>query len=139
MVVAGGALGLLRNRATGGWPALPRTVAAALIFILFNVLLASGTRSVLLRLLSRRKVREFLVFFLLLLWMVPRFLVMSGRLPVNRLHGIAGAIQTAGWPWTAAAHIALGASNEPFRMSIAIEWGSINECAATLKRCTQRV
>src|SRR5471030_1514519 len=77
MVLAAGALGLLRNRAGGGWPALPRTLAAVLIYILFNLLLASGTRSLLVRLLSRRKVRELLAFFLLMIWMVPRFLLMT--------------------------------------------------------------
>jgi ABC-2 type transport system permease protein len=110
MVLAGGALGLLRNRAAGGWPALPRTLAAVLVYILFNLLLASGTRSLLVRLLSRRRVRELLVFFLLMLWTVPRFLLMTGHLHAGSLRGAGGAIQTVGWPWTAAAHLALGHS-----------------------------
>jgi len=110
MVLAAGALGLLRNRAGGGWPALPRTLAAVLIYILFNLLLASGTRSLLVRLLSRRKVRELLAFFLLMIWMVPRFLLMTGHLHAGSLQGAGGAMQTAAWPWTAAAHLALGDS-----------------------------
>jgi len=109
MVVAGGALGVLSNRAIGG-AAGPRTVAAAALFILFNVLLASGSRSLLLRLLSRRTVRELLVFFLLLLWMAPRFLFMTGNLraTANRLRGFDSAAHIAALPWTAAADIALG-------------------------------
>src|SRR5205085_6913672 len=86
MVLAGGALGLVRNRADGGWAAMPRTLAAVLAYILFNLLLASGTRSLLVRLLSRRRVREVLVFFLLMLWMVPRFLVLTGNMGTTRLH-----------------------------------------------------
>lgn len=111
MVLAGGSLGLLSNRAMSG-AAAPRTVAAAVLFILFNVLLASGTRSLLLRLLSRRKVRELLVFFLLLLWMAPRFLFMTGnfRANANRLRGFDSTAHTVALPWTAAADIALGQS-----------------------------
>jgi ABC-2 type transport system permease protein len=118
MVMVGGGLGLLANRAAGGdagvyrasFMQAPRIVAAMLLFILFNVLLASGTRSLLVRLLSRRKVRELLLFFLLLLWMVPRFLLMSGKLHADRLRGFDGATRTVAWPWTAAADIALGQS-----------------------------
>lgn len=118
MVLAGGGLGLIGNRSVG-WAAgvraspfiqAPRTLAAVLVFVVFNVLLASGSRSLLVRLLSRRKVRELLVFFLLLLWMVPRFLFMSGKLHANRLRGLDGATHTVAWPWTAAADIALGQS-----------------------------
>jgi ABC-2 type transport system permease protein len=111
MVLAGGAAGLLSNRAGGGCRASPRMLAAVAIYILFNLLLASGTRSLLVRLLSRRKVRELLVFFLLILWTVPRFLLMTGHFRADRLHGVAGAIQSVGWPWTAAAHVALGDSS----------------------------
>jgi ABC-2 type transport system permease protein len=117
MVLVGGGLGLVGNRALGGaglraapFMQAPRTLAAVLLFILFNVLLASGTRSLLVRLLSRRKVRELLLFFLLLLWMVPRFLLMSGKLHADRLRGLEGATRTVAWPWTAAADIALGQS-----------------------------
>jgi ABC-2 type transport system permease protein len=79
MILAGGTAGLLRNRAAGGWSSLPRVLGPVLIYVLFNLLLASGTRSLLERLLSRRKVRELLVFFLLMLWMVPRFVMLSGQ------------------------------------------------------------
>ena len=54
------------------------------IFVLFNLLLASGVRSLLERLLTRRKVRELLSFCLLaMLWMVPRVLVQAGTRPKN--------------------------------------------------------
>ena len=60
LVLAGGVAGLFRNPATRGWPA----VVPVLVFIVFNLLLASGARSLLERLLSRRKVRELLVFLI---------------------------------------------------------------------------
>ena len=120
MVMAGGALGLLRNRSMGS-AASARALAGTVLFVLFNVLLASGTRSLLVRLLSRRKVRELLVFFLLLLWMVPRFLFMSGRFRPDRLRGFDGATQSAVWPWTAAADITLGQSTLLALLSI-VAW-----------------
>ncbi len=120
LVLTGGACGLLSNRAAGGWPGAARTLAAVLIYILFNLLLACGTRSLLVRLLSRRKVRELLVFFLLMLWTVPRFLLMTGHLHADRLRGVDGAVGTAGWPWTAAAHVALGDSTSIALLSICV-------------------
>ena len=108
MVLAGGTLGLIGNREMGRYTA-PRIVAAVVALILFNVLLASGTRSLLVRLLSRRKIRELLVFFLLLLWMVPRFLLLT-HFRADRLQGFDRLTDIAAWPWTAAANIALGYS-----------------------------
>ncbi len=106
LVLLGGGAGLLRNTASGGWPQVPRVVCALSIFIVFNLLLSSGTRSLLERLLSRRKVREVLTFFLLLLYVVPRLMVQMGVGPKSL--GPAGTIlDVAGFPWTAAARAAL--------------------------------
>src|SRR5205085_6044002 len=97
IVLVGGAAGLLRNRDAGGWSTLPSVLGGVLIYVLFNVLLASGTRSLLERLLSRRRVREILVFFLLMLWMVPRFVMLSGY-RAGSLSGWSGAVRTVAWP-----------------------------------------
>ena len=117
MILAGGAAGLLRNRAAGGWSGLPRVLGGVLIYVLFNLLLASGTRSLLERLLSRRRVREILVFFLLMLWMVPRFVMLSGY-RTGSLDGWSGAVRTAVWPWTAAAYAVLGQSQSVALLSL---------------------
>jgi ABC-2 type transport system permease protein len=114
LFVCAGAAGLVRNSQGGGWRALP----AAAIFVLFNLLLASGARSLLERLLSKRRVREILVFLLFMLWMVPRFLYFTGHRP-GSLHGWSDAIQTAIWPWTAAAWAALGRSTPAALLSLA--------------------
>src|SRR6185503_5594933 len=45
MILAGGAIGLMRNPAAGGWRAAPRVVPLVAIYVLFNLLLASGLRS----------------------------------------------------------------------------------------------
>ena len=114
MVVAAGTAGLIRNPDANGWTAIP----PAALFILFNLLLASGARSLLERLLSKRRVREALVFVLFLFWMVPRFLFLTGRRPaVPRVW--AGALATAFWPWTAAAWATLGHSAAPALLSLA--------------------
>ena len=106
MVLAGAAIGLLRNPNTGGLAALPSLAAALPVFILFNLLLASGTRSLLERLLARRKVRELVALLLAMVWVVPRFLMMTGVKPtwIGRAGAAIGAF---GWPWSAAARAAL--------------------------------
>jgi ABC-2 type transport system permease protein len=106
MVLAGGAIGLLRNPVAGRLAALPSLACAFLVFILFNLLLASGTRSLLERLLARRKVREVVALLLAMVWVVPRFLMMTGVKP-TWMKGAGQALGAFGWPWAAAAHAAL--------------------------------
>jgi ABC-2 type transport system permease protein len=108
IVLAAGTAALFANPLTRGWYALP----PVLIYILFNLLLASGTRSLLERLLSRRRVRELLVLFLFALWMVPRFLFLTGHRPDN-LTGWNRAVESLLWPWTAAGYAALGVRAVP--------------------------
>jgi ABC-2 type transport system permease protein len=72
MVLTAGTVGLLRN-GTSLW-----IVAFVLVFMALNVFLASGLRSLLERLLTRRKVREFVGLFFLVLYVLPRVLMYSG-------------------------------------------------------------
>jgi ABC-2 type transport system permease protein len=109
MVLAGGMLGLLVNPETGGFAALPGVAAAAALFVLFNVLLASGLRSVLTRLFAMRKVRELMTLLVALVWVLPRVLVSLGLFP-KTLGGAGILLRTAAFPWSAAAHLALGIS-----------------------------
>jgi len=106
MVLAGGTVGLLRNPAAGGLAALPPVACAMAVFVLFNLLLASGTRSLLERLLSRRKVRELVALLLAMVWVVPRFLMMTGAKP-TWLRGAGKAAGSFDWPWSAVARAAL--------------------------------
>ena len=108
LVLSGGVAGLFRNPATRGGPA----VFPVLVFIVFNLLLASGSRSLLERLLSKRKIRELLVFLIFMLWMLPRFLFMEGVRPAW-LARWGQTIEHALWPWTATAWAALGQSAAP--------------------------
>src|SRR5213075_955104 len=107
LLLTGGLIGLSRNPAAGGLAAFPRMLLAILIFIGFNLLLASGTRSVLERLLARRRVREVLAILMAMIWVLPRFLMSSGFRPKSL--DCAGAwVQMVAFPWTAAARALLG-------------------------------
>ena len=113
MVLAAGIAALFRNPLTRGASAL----VPALGFVLFNLLLASGTRSLLERLLSRRRVRELLVFLLFALWMVPRFLFLTGR--QGEVTGWSRATAELYFPWTAAGYAALGVRVAPALLYLA--------------------
>ena len=52
LVLAGAALGLLRNATYGGLIAAPRIVFPILLFVLFNLLLSAGLRNLIERLLT---------------------------------------------------------------------------------------
>jgi ABC-2 type transport system permease protein len=105
IVLFAAVLGLWRNPIPSSWFLLP----GILLYVAFNLVLASGTRSLLERLLSKRKVREVLVFVMFMLWMIPRFAIVSGyRLKAPAVW--TGLIDHAAWPWTAVAWMALGRS-----------------------------
>ena len=132
MVLAGGVLGLLANRDAGGFQAVPRLAGAALLFVMFNLLLASGTRSLLERLLSKRKVRELVALLMAMLWMGPRLLMMSGVKP-KWLHATGASAGAFGTPWSAAARALFPAAFLPAQRetgSVWLAWLSL--CAWTL-------
>jgi ABC-2 type transport system permease protein len=109
LVAAGATAGLLRNPATGGWAAAPRILTPILTFLLFNLLLASGLRSLVERLLSRRRIREVLVILMLSVVTVPRLLILTGSRPKS-FDGFGPLIHTSVLPWVAVADAMLGAS-----------------------------
>lgn len=111
LILGGGLAGLLRNRDVVGRLGLAdsffRIPLAILVYAAFNVLLASGLRSLLERLLSRRRVREVVVLLLVLGTAVPRMLFALRVRP--RTFGVLQAFtHAAALPWTAAARTILG-------------------------------
>ena len=106
MVLAAAVIGLLCNPAFAGRTVFLSLAGAVLVFAVFNVLLASGVRSLLERLLARRKVRELVALVLALMWVVPRFVMMTGAKPAW-LTGAGAVMRSFGWPWSAAAHAAI--------------------------------
>lgn len=116
LVLAGATIGLIGNP-RGGWSSAPRVLAAIVILALCNLLFSSGLRSILERLLARRKVRELMAFVMVLVWMGPRLLMESG-FRLKSLGPAAPAIQAFGLPWTAAAHAALNQSALPALLAL---------------------
>lgn len=114
-VLTGCVAGLFRNKATSGWAAVP----AVALYVVFNLLVASGTRSLLERLLSQRRVREVLLFVIFMVWMVPRFLFITGHRP-QWVGSWTHWLDTAVWPWTAVAWAALGRSEFYALLSLAV-------------------
>jgi len=106
LVVAAAFSGVAVNRAAGGWHAAPRLLLVFVVFVTMNLLLASGTRSLLERLLSRRRIREVVVLLSTMVWVVPRVMMSTGR--GRSLGHMGSALQAIGLPWTAAARGALG-------------------------------
>jgi ABC-2 type transport system permease protein len=107
IVLTGGVIGLSLNTLVRGWGEV-RLAAAMAVYVAFNLLLASGTRSVLERLLSRRRVREWVAFLMAMVWVLPRFLAQTGYRP-KWLGAATAALQAWGLPWTAAARSAVPA------------------------------
>ncbi len=109
IVLLGGGAGLVTNRTYGGLAAVPRIGLPLLVFALFNVSLSSGMRSLLERLMTRRKVREIAAVILALLWGVPRLAFRDGssmKSWASRSH----PLQQLAFPWTEAARTTLGES-----------------------------
>src|SRR4051794_1626033 len=105
VLLAGAVAGLVANPRVRTWGAL----VAVPLFVAVNLLLASGTRSLLERLLARRRLREVVVLLTTMMWVVPRLLFSMGY----RARGVArigAAMQTIALPWPAAAYAAIGQS-----------------------------
>ena len=112
LMLLGGAVGLIANRAAGGAVTAVRLAAPLLLFVLFNVTLASGMRSLVERIMARRQVREIAALMLAMIWALPRLLVRTGAFPKSWT-GPTMLLRGAGLPWAAAAGPALGLSQLP--------------------------
>ena len=110
LLLAGAAVGLIRNPVYGGWARAPRIVAPLLLFVIFNLLLAAGVRGVIERLLGRKRVREVFVLILVLLGAVPQLLIVTG-VPKGAMQKIVSPESSILWPWIAASRIPLFGSS----------------------------
>jgi ABC-2 type transport system permease protein len=111
LVLAGTAIGLMRNPAFGGWNSLARVPAAVVLFAAFNLMLAAGLRNLIERLLSRKGIREVLALLLMLVGVLPRLLMVTG-VASKRLEPLFPTAANPIWPWGAAAQCMLGLSAE---------------------------
>ena len=105
LVLAGIAIGLAFNPALPGWCAL-----SVFPYVLFNLFMAVGLRDLLMRAMARKRIREIVVFLLVMGMTVPQLLFTRG------LFGAGGRPTRLlftgdtwiGWPWSATAMLAQG-------------------------------
>jgi ABC-2 type transport system permease protein len=126
LLLAGGMIGLIRNPAVGGWARAPRIVAPLLLFVLFNLLLAAGLRSVIERALGQKRLREVFVLLAVLIGAAPQLLIVTG-VPKGTLRRLLAEDSSVLWPWVAAARISLlGSSAAPWAVLLA--WTAAAYC-----------
>jgi ABC-2 type transport system permease protein len=105
LIIAGGAVGLIRSPIVPWWGAL-----ALVPFCAFNLLLSAGVRDLLTRLLARRGVREVVVFGFVLLSALPQLIVTF--FPPEKWKGLyqqyGARVPDFPWPWRATAQLAAG-------------------------------
>jgi ABC-2 type transport system permease protein len=77
LMLMGITIGVLRNPSIGGWTAVPRVLLAVFLFMLANLLLSAGLRSLLERLMLRKRVREVVIALLVAASLTPQFLLRS--------------------------------------------------------------
>jgi len=101
LLLLGAGIGLLLNPAVRLWAPF-----ALLPFVAINLLLSAGVRDLLIRLLSRKRVREIVVFLLVLTAALPQALLLSGSR--GRIRAFFSGEPSPFLPWTAAARLAVG-------------------------------
>jgi ABC-2 type transport system permease protein len=105
LILAGVFLGLLRNPELAFSPAVG--LVALAVFSVFNLLVSAGTRSLIERILARRRVRELFVLLMVILVALPRVLV-TGGFPFERFAWLLEGGGDFWLPWGAAANVLFG-------------------------------
>jgi ABC-2 type transport system permease protein len=100
LILAGAAVGLLFNRNVPFWA--PFSLA---LFILFNLFCSTGIRDLLVRLMAHKRIREIIVFLVVITAALPQLILFRG--PESRLRQLMGSEPSAIFPWTATARLAL--------------------------------
>jgi ABC-2 type transport system permease protein len=101
LILAGAGIGLLLNPKVPFWA--PFSLA---IFVLFNLFCSTGIRDLLVRLLAHKRVREIIVFLVVLTAALPQLILFRGS--GSRMRQLFGGEPSALLPWTATAYLALG-------------------------------
>lgn len=104
LMLAGIAIGILRNPAMGGWTAVPRVLLAVTLFVLVNLLLSAGLRILLERFMLRKRVREVIILLIVGISVTPQFLLRS-RFDFTKIKQVLSPVLF--FPWGAAARIFL--------------------------------
>jgi ABC-2 type transport system permease protein len=101
VLLSGAAVGLWWNPAVPWWA--PFTLA---LFVIFNLFCSTGVRDLLVRLLAHKRVREIVVFLVVLAAALPQLMLFRGS--QTRVRQFFGGEPSALLPWTATARLALG-------------------------------
>jgi len=101
LILTGAAAGLLFNRSVPLWA--PFSLA---LFVLFNLFCSTGIRDLLVRLLAHKRIREIIVFLVVISAALPQLMLFRGS--QGRLRQFFGGEPSVILPWTAAARLALG-------------------------------
>lgn len=101
LILAGAAVGLWRNPEIPLWA--PFSLA---LFVLFNLFCATGVRDLLSRLLAHKRLRELVVFLVVICAALPQLILLRGS--HSRIRQFLGSEPSALLPWTATARLALG-------------------------------
>ena len=126
LILTAGAIGLILNPRFGGWAKAPRIIAPLLVFVVFNLLLASGIRGLIERLLSRRHLREIFVAVIVMLSALPQLLVVTG-VPRGALQRLSSQQSSVLCPWIAATRIALYGSTAA-SWAVLLAWTAAAYC-----------
>jgi ABC-2 type transport system permease protein len=102
LILAGITAGIALNPELPKWCGL-----VTILYILFNLFLAAGVRDMLVRLLSRKRVREVVVFVMVMCTTLPRVLLARDPQHMRFLTLFTGD-SWSGWPWTATAALLQG-------------------------------
>jgi len=105
MMLAGIAVGIVRNPEIGGLASLPRVLLAVALYVLINLLLSAGLRNLLERLMLRKRIRELIILLIVAVSVTPRFLLGS-HFNFERVKQFLSPVLF--FPWGAAARIFLG-------------------------------
>ncbi len=118
LVLAGAAIGLMRNPSVPAWGPL----LALPVFALFNLLLAAGLRNLLERVLAYKLVREIAVFLLVLAVALPQLLAAIG--PPRFLRRALAQSPQILWPWSSFGSLAAGDLSLPV-LGLVASWTAV--------------
>jgi ABC-2 type transport system permease protein len=104
LMLLGISVGIARNPAIGGWAAVPRVALAAFLFIFINLLMSTGLRNMLERLMLRKRVREIVILLIVALSVAPQVALRS-HFDFGKIKQILAPVLY--FPWGAAARIFL--------------------------------
>jgi ABC-2 type transport system permease protein len=117
LLFTGAGVGLLRNPGVPVWAPF-----SLLIFVVFNLFCSTGIRDLLVRLLAHKRIREIVVFLVVLAAALPQLMLMRGS--ESRVRQFFGAEPSAFLPWTATARLTLGEFSW-LSLGVSIGWVAI--------------